>query len=91
MAHGGKRDGSGRKSKAEQMGILAVLDKAWPLDRRIAWFSTLADLAENSEDEKIRIEAGKVLADRYYGKSTEHHEISSIKEIRVTFGPKSKH
>lgn len=81
---GGKREGSGRKSKAETMGILAVLDKAWPLERRIAWFATLAAMAEHSPDEKIRIDAGKVLADRYYGKATEHHEISGGLNIRVT-------
>ena len=80
---GGKRAGSGRKSKAETMGILAVLDKAWPLERRIAWFKTLAKLAETSPDERIRIDAGKVLADRYYGKATEHHQITGGLQIKV--------
>lgn len=83
---GGKKGRSGRKAKSVEGGLLAVLDIAWPMEKRIAWFRSLVDLSENSQDEKIRLSAGQELTNRYYGKSTEHHNVVGVQEIRVTYG-----
>jgi hypothetical protein len=68
---GGSRPGSGRKSKAQELGLYKLLDECWPLsDRKIA----LKKLAENAKMGDIA--SNKLLLEYTYGKPTERHEIS---------------
>jgi hypothetical protein len=69
---GGKRPGAGRKSKAEEMGLAALLDKCWTQADREKCIRELARLASAGEMEPI-----KLLMAYAYGKPTEHKDITS--------------
>jgi hypothetical protein len=72
---GGRRPGSGRKSKAEELGLVALLNKCFgQRDREIV----ITKLAEDSMSMEfdIRHEARKLLLAYTFGRPTEHHEIS---------------
>lgn len=43
--HGGKRNGAGRKSKAEEFGLAALLDECWTVDQRKAVIKALHEQA----------------------------------------------
>lgn len=68
----GKRPG--RKSKAEEMGLKALLDKCWSRQSREKCIQKLAEDAE-SEEFVIRNESRKLLMAYTFGKPTEKHEI----------------
>lgn len=72
---GGKKGRSGRKSKAEEMGLVALLDKCWTKKDREACITKLAASAKDplSGD---RMEAVKLLMSYAFGKPTEKHEHS---------------
>lgn len=72
---GGKKGRSGRKSKAEEMGLVALLDKCWTQAAREKCIKTLATQANRGE-----IEAVKLLMSYTFGKPTERHEHSGTPE-----------
>ena len=84
MTRGGPRPNSGRKSKAEELGLTAMLDKAWPESSRIKFFSELAKLAENPRTMQ-GMEAGKLLSAYTYGKPTEKQDHSGSISITVNY------
>ena len=79
MARGGPRPNSGRKSKAEELGLASMLNKAWPESSRLKFFKELAKLAENPRTAQ-GMEAGKLLAAYTYGKPREQVELSGNQE-----------
>lgn len=71
----------GRPSKAEEMGLKALLDRAWPARRRLKLFEKLGEMAEEGN-----IEAMKLLTAYTFGKPTENHNVIGVQEIRVVYG-----
>lgn len=69
--NGGKRTGSGRKSKAEELGLQQLLDECWTTDDRRACLKALAKEARLGDKE-----ATKLLMAYAYGKPKERHEIT---------------
>jgi hypothetical protein len=71
---GGKRPGAGRKSKAEEMGLAALLDKCWTQADREKCIRSLAKAASDplSGD---RMDAVKLLMGYAFGKPVEHKRI----------------
>lgn len=53
--NGGKRPNSGRKSKAEELGLTALLDECWTPVSRKATIKKLASLARYGNLEAIKI------------------------------------
>lgn len=53
--HGGKRPNSGRKSKAEELGLQALLDKCWTQVDREKCISALAKKAAQGENDAIKL------------------------------------
>ena len=80
----GKAGRSGRKSKADELGLQSLLDRAWPESKRVKFFSELAKLAETPRTPQ-GMEAGKLLAAYTYGKPTERveHSGNDEKPIRI--------
>lgn len=73
--NGGKRPNSGRKSKAEELGVVSLLDKCWkPKDRELV-IQNLVIIACNG-DAKAAVSAASLLLAYAYGKPTEKHEHS---------------
>lgn len=73
---GGKKGRSGRRPKAEEMGLVALLDKCFtPADRE----KCIKKLAEDcqSDDFHERNESRKLLLAYTFGKPTEKHEHSN--------------
>jgi hypothetical protein len=68
---GGIKGRSGRKSKAEEMGLASLLEKCWTLEDRQACIIGLANRAAAGDIESI-----KLLMAYTYGKPTEKHELS---------------
>jgi chromosome segregation and condensation protein ScpB len=69
--HGGKRPNSGRKSKAEELGLAQLLDRCWTTADREACIERLAAQARQGE-----YEATKILMSYAYGKPIDRKEIS---------------
>lgn len=86
MARGGPRPNSGRKSKAEELGLQAMLDKAWPESSRLKFFSELAKMAENPRTAQ-GLEAGKLLSAYTYGKPKERVELSGNQNEPIVIKP----
>lgn len=61
--HGGKRPNSGRRSKAEEMGLRALLDECWSLADREACVKKLAAMAKVGD-----LGAMKLLMEYTFGK-----------------------
>lgn len=53
--HGGPRPNSGRKSKAEEMGLAALLDKCWTKAEREKCIQMLAKKALAGEMEAVKL------------------------------------
>lgn len=71
---GGKREGAGRKSKAQKLLDAGFICTAFDVETQAkTWKSMLA-----SEDERIVLDTAKYLTDRLYGKATEKHEHSGV-------------
>lgn len=66
---GGKKGRSGRKTKAEEFGLAALLDKAWSKSDRIEVIQTLHSQAKDGNTS-----AASLLLAYAYGKPTEKHE-----------------
>ena len=69
--HGGRRPGAGRKSKAEELGIVANWDKWLPLSAREKVVKSLY-----KESLGGNVQAAALLLAYCYGKPTEKHEHS---------------
>jgi hypothetical protein len=72
---GGRRPGQGRKSKAEEMGLQALLDKCWTRADREKCIRALAKTA-NDPLSSNRIEAVKILMGYCFGKPIEKKEVT---------------
>lgn len=71
---GGKKGRSGRKSKAEELGLVALLEESFPLaDRRLV-IQNLANIAKG-DDPKAAVSAAGLLLGYAFGKPTEKHEV----------------
>lgn len=66
MAHGGKRVGSGRKSKAEELGMADIIDAAVSSDDWRDIFSKAKEQAKDGDKS-----AREWLTDRHFGKVIE--------------------
>lgn len=73
---GGKKGRSGRKSKAEELGLVALLDKCATKADREACIKQLAKDCK-SLDFHERHESRKLLLAYIYGKPTEKHEVAN--------------
>lgn len=67
---GGRRPGAGRKSKAEQLGIVGLLDARLPFDKRQRIIDNLFKFAVGSNP-KAAVSAAALLLAYAYGKPTE--------------------
>jgi hypothetical protein len=72
---GGKKGRSGRKSKAEELGLAALLDKCWTVADREKCLRALAKTA-NDPLSSDRMDAVKLLMGYSFGKPTEKKEIT---------------
>jgi hypothetical protein len=72
---GGKRENAGRKTKAEELELQALLDECWTLEDRKACIRGLAEKA-NSSGCQQSMEAVKLLMAYTYGKPVDHKEIT---------------
>lgn len=70
---GGKKGRSGRKSKAEEMGLMALLDKCWTKKDREECILALAVTASNPASDD-RMDAVKLLMSYAFGKPKEKVE-----------------
>jgi len=83
---GGKRGRSGRKSKAAEMGLQALLDYAWPPAQRAACIQKLVAMAEAGN-----LDAAKLLLAYTFGKPPEHITVNSAGvTVRVVYVQKGK-
>lgn len=71
--HGGKRPNSGRKSKAEELGLAALIKASWPEEEQRKAIKKLAQDCNDSEFH-VRHESRKLLLAYTFGKPTEKHE-----------------
>lgn len=72
---GGKKGRSGRKSKAEEMGLAPLLNSAFPPADRKKVIENLRRIA-TGQDDKAAVSAANLLLAYAYGKPTEKHEHS---------------
>jgi hypothetical protein len=73
---GGKKGRSGRKSKAEELGLAALLNKCWSRADREACIRALATKAQDPTSDHF-MDAAKLLMAYCFGKPAEKHEISN--------------
>lgn len=71
-ANGGVRPNSGRRSKAEEMGLPRLLEKCWTQEQREEVIEALHAQAVNGN-----IPAAQLLLSYAYGKPTEKHEVNA--------------
>lgn len=71
--HGGKRPNSGRKSKAEEMGLASLLEESFTFEDRKLVIENLSMIAKGG-DPKAAVSAASLLLGYTYGKPTEKHE-----------------
>lgn len=74
--NGGKRPNSGRKSKAEELGLSTLIDGRIPEEKRGKIIDNLYKFAIGSNP-KAAVSAATLLLAYMYGKPTEKHEISN--------------
>lgn len=74
---GGRRPNSGRKSKAEELGLVATLENCFTVEDREACIRKLAEDCK-SGDFHERHESRKLLLAYTYGKPKESHEHSGV-------------
>jgi hypothetical protein len=72
---GGAKGRSGRKTKAEELELQALLDKCWTKAEREKCIRALAKTASDPLSNN-RIEAVKILLNYCYGKPKETHELT---------------
>jgi hypothetical protein len=72
---GGAKGRSGRKSKAEELGVVALLNDCWNPSDRKAVIENLVTIAQG-DNAKAAVSAASLLLGYAYGKPTEKHELS---------------
>lgn len=77
---GGARPAAGRKSKAEEMGLSALLDKCWTVAAREKCIRSLAQKATKGE-----IEAIKLLMSYAFGKPRESVDLTHAGGIEIVY------
>jgi hypothetical protein len=77
---GGVRPNSGRKSRAEEMGLAALLDKCWSVADREACIRSLAKQASQGD-----IDAVKLLLSYAFGKPKESVDVQQSGRIEVLY------
>lgn len=88
IGKGGQKGRSGRKSKAEEMGLEALLNKCWTVAEREKCIRTLAKTANDplSDD---RMDAVKLLMGYTFGRPIEKKQITGDENspvvLRVTY------
>jgi hypothetical protein len=80
MAHGGKRDGAGRKSKAEEFGLTEKMDST---GKTIDVLKRVYELAtdDNPKMAGVSLEAAKLWLSYRLGKPQENLDVTSGGEI----------
>lgn len=73
--HGGTRARAGRKSKAEELGLVALLDKAFTQSDRENVIQNLVVIAKG-DDLKAAVSASTLLLSYAYGKPKESHALT---------------
>ena len=73
--NGGARPGAGRKSKAEILGLAALIDEAWPPTQQKKVIKKLAEDC-NHHEFSVRHASRQLLLAYKFGKPTETHEIT---------------
>lgn len=68
---GGKPGRSGRKSKAHEMGLAALLDRCWTVEERENCIKTLVSQAKDGN-----LDATRLLLAYTYGKPKETHQVT---------------
>lgn len=76
---GGQRGRSGRKSRAEELGLQSLLDSAFGVKDRRAVLENLTQIAKGS-DAKAAVSAATLLFGYAYGKPTEKHVHSGVND-----------
>ncbi len=79
---GGVKGRSGRKSKAEELGLTALLDECWTVDSRKKTIKKLASLANAGN-----LEAIKILMAYTFGKPKETITVDGELEHSVIYVP----
>lgn len=74
---GGQKGRSGRKSKAEELGLVATLEKCFTVEDREACIQKLVEDCR-ADDFHQRHESRKLLLSYTYGRPTEKHEHGGI-------------
>lgn len=72
---GGAKGRSGRKSRAEELGLTSLLETAFTLEDRQAVFQNLTRIAKG-EDAKAAVSAAQLLFGYAFGKPTEKHVLT---------------
>ena len=80
--HGGARPGAGRKPKAQDLELHALLNDAWPLEKRRAVIESLVETAEGIS--KSSVSAAQLLLAYAYGRPIERQEHTG--EIAIVKG-----
>lgn len=73
---GGRRPGAGRKSKADELELAALLEDSFTAEDRKLVVQNLSQIAKGG-DAKSAVSAASLLFAYTYGKPTERHEISN--------------
>lgn len=91
---GGQKGRSGRKSKAEELGLTALLDKCFTKADREACIKQLAEDCQ-SDEFNVRHESRKLLLAYTFGRPTEKHELGGMDgqplTLRVVYESKPAH
>lgn len=81
---GGKRPNSGRKSRAEELGLATLLESAFTAQDRKDVFANLIRIAKG-DDDKAAVSASSLLLGYAFGKPTEKHEHGGKDGGPITF------
>ena len=79
---GGKRKGAGRKPKADEQGLISLIDAVWDKDRQKGVIEKLVEDCESIEF-NVRQESRKLLLAYRFGKPTEPKQIFGEIGIRI--------
>lgn len=82
----GVKGRSGRKTKAQELGLVALLESSFTLEDRRAVIENLAKIAK-SDEFKAAVAAASLLLGYAYGKPKESVEISGELEHKVVRVP----
>lgn len=78
--NGGARPGAGRKTKAEILGLAALIDEAWPVEDQKTVLRKLASDAV-ADDFQVRHQARQLLLAYKFGKPKDTVESNSTQTV----------